>query len=189
MVQDIALRLCRGGVLVCELLSKGYVSLLDEIHLRRALGRFATGVAVVTTCGSGGKLEGVTSNSFASVSLDPPLVLWSLARRAASFEAFAKAESFAVNVLGSGQVHLSRHFATPRVDKFAGVAFRAGIWGCPLVDGAIAQFECRSQSVVDGGDHAILIGRVMSASANVGEPLIFADSAYHQPTGLSTWSC
>lgn len=174
--------------LVAGLLFKGWVSLFDEIHLRRALGRFATGVAVITTCGAGGKLEGVTSNSFSSVSLDPPLVLWSLARRAASFETFAKADSFAVSVLGAAQVHLSRQFATPHADKFEGVAFRAGLGGCPLVVGAIAQFECRSHSVVDGGDHAILIGRVLSASVNEGEPLIFADSAYHQPTGLSTWS-
>jgi flavin reductase (DIM6/NTAB) family NADH-FMN oxidoreductase RutF len=158
---------------------------LDEIQLRRALGRFATGVAVVTTCGDDGKLEGVTSNSFSSVSLDPPLVLWSLARRAASFEAFARATCFAVNVLGAEQVHLSRHFATPHADKFLGIASHAGRGGCPMIDGAIAQFECRTQTIVDGGDHAIILGLVMSATLSDGEPLIFADSSYHQPVGLA----
>lgn len=159
---------------------------MDEIQLRRALGRFATGVAVVTTCGDDGKLEGVTSNSFSSVSLDPPLVLWSLALRAASFEAFARASCFAVNVLGAEQVHLSRHFATPHADKFLGIACHTGRGGCPIIAGAIAQFECQTQTIVDGGDHAIIIGMVMSATINEGEPLIFADSGYHQPMGLST---
>lgn len=156
----------------------------DVASLRKAMGRFATGVTVVTTRAPSGKLEGLTVNSFSTVSLDPPLVLWNLARRAGSFSAFVDATHFAVNVLGSDQLHLCRHFSTRRADKLAGISHRLGIGGCPLLDATIAQFECRREAHFDGGDHVIFIGRVLRASHADGDPLIFAGGSYHRPAAL-----
>ena len=135
------------------------ISVTDPRELRRALGRFATGVTVVTTRGPGGKPEGLTANSFSSVSLDPPLVLWSLACGAASLPAFVQAGWFAVHVLGSHQHGLSSHFATRTADKFAGLGFTDGLGGCPLLAGSLARFECSVHSRVDAGDHVIFLGR------------------------------
>ncbi|MCS0504291.1 flavin reductase family protein [Ancylobacter mangrovi] len=146
----------------------------DHGHFRRALGRFATGITVVTTRTAHGKLEGLTANSFSSVSLDPPMVLWSLRRQAPSLESFATSGCFAVNVLGTHQQHLCRHFATPRDDKFAAVPHSIGDHGSPLIEGAIARFECRTEQVIEAGDHLIFLGRVLRAAHRDGEPLIFA---------------
>ena len=151
--------------------------------LRRALGRFATGVTVVTTRAPGGRCEGLTANSFSAVSLDPPLVLWSLGRRAPSLQGFKAAGHFVVNVLSRGQSALSRHFATPRADKFAGVAFVPGLAGCPILTDSLAVFECRTESAIEGGDHVIFIGRVIRAHHREGEALIFSGGRYgtHAP--------
>lgn len=150
----------------------------DHGHFRRALGRFATGVTVVTTRTPAGKLEGLTVNSFSSVSLDPPLVLWSLQRRAPSLPGFVEAGRFAVNVLATHQKRLCRHFSTPREDKFADVEYRLGANGCPLLEGAIARFECRTENVIEAGDHLIFLGRVERAMHRDGEPLIFSTGAF-----------
>jgi flavin reductase (DIM6/NTAB) family NADH-FMN oxidoreductase RutF len=158
----------------------------DTKQLRKALGRFATGVAVMTTCAADGKLEGVTSNSFSSVSLDPPLVLWCLSRKAGSFAGFGQARYFAVNVLASHQVELSRNFSTPQTNKFSGISFRSGIGHCPILIDTIAHFECVTENVVDGGDHAIIIGRVVTAVMTGGEPLIFVDGAYRRSANLNS---
>lgn len=148
--------------------------------LRRAMGRFATGITVVTTQAMDGRLEGITANSFSTVSLDPPLVLWSLARRARSFASFADASHFAVNVLGAGQVALSRHFSAPNTDKLGGIDHHIGHGGCPVLTGVLAHFECCRESVIDGGDHVIFIGRVLRASFRDGEPLLYASGRYHR---------
>ena len=153
----------------------------DHGHFRRALGRFATGVTVVTTRTPGGKLEGLTVNSFSSVSLDPPLVLWSLQRRAPSLPSFKEAGCFAVNVLATHQKKLCRHFSTPREDKFADVDHRLGQNGCPLVEGAIARFECRTENIIEAGDHLIFLGRVERAMHRDGQPLIFSTGAFWVP--------
>ena len=158
--------------------------LLDQAQLRRAMGRFATGVTVVTTVGLGGKLEGVTANSFTTVSLDPPLVLWSLGRASASFASFHDASHFAVNVLGVGQLALSRHFSTRQLNKFAGVEHHRGLGDCPLLPGTIAHFECATEKVIEGGDHAIFIGRVLRADFRDGEPLVFTKGVYHRTVAL-----
>lgn len=150
----------------------------DPRQLRQALGRFATGVAVITTRAADGKLEGLTANSFSSVSLDPPLVLWSLRKSAPSFDSFRGSGHFAVNVLGRHQHRHCRHFATPAPDKFAEVPHHAGLGGCPLLPGCLASFECSLHSVVDGGDHVILIGRVERAAYTEGEPLIFSGGSF-----------
>jgi flavin reductase (DIM6/NTAB) family NADH-FMN oxidoreductase RutF len=157
---------------------------VDTPGLRQALGRFATGVAVIATRTPEGKLEGLTANSFAAVSLDPPLVLWSLRRNAASLPHFARSGLFAVNVLSAEQRELSRHFATPSADKFAGVPHAQGQGGCPLVEGCLAWLECRVDSTVDGGDHLIFIGRVLRASFAEGEPLIFSAGQYWRTATL-----
>ena len=158
--------------------------LLDAAALRRSMGRYATGVTVVTTCGPEGKLEGVTANSFATVSLDPPLVLWSLGRKSASFARFHAASHFAVNVLGVGQMALSRHFSTRQLDKFAGIEHHRGAGDCPVLAGTIAHFECVTENVIEGGDHAIFIGRVLHASFRDGDPLVFAKGGYHRAVAL-----
>jgi flavin reductase (DIM6/NTAB) family NADH-FMN oxidoreductase RutF len=150
--------------------------------LRAALGEFATGVTVITTRSPQGNQVGVTSNSFASVSLDPPLILWCCSRRAPSAPVFRSAERFAVNVLAANQHHLSRQFATPAGDKFAGVACTYSTDGTPLIDGAIARFVCRAVSVHDGGDHLIQVGEVEDYQRFGGEPLIFHSGRYRLPS-------
>ncbi|MGB3391284.1 MAG: flavin reductase family protein [Pseudaminobacter sp.] len=157
----------------------------DPIHLRQAFGRFATGVAVITTRSQDGKLEGLTANSFSSVSLDPPLVLWSLQKRAPSLESFTSSGHFAVNVLGAHQQDYCKHFATPAHDKFESIDYRVGHGGCPVLTGSIATFECSTYSLVEGGDHLIFIGRVVRAVYDDGQPLIFSAGSFYLPTQLS----
>ena len=158
---------------------------IDQRQLRHALGRFATGVTVVTTRTPGGKLEGLTANSFSAVSLDPPLVLWSLRQNAPSLPGFLESGLFAVNVLASGQCGLSRHFATPSKDKFESVAHVPSLGGCPLLAGSLATFECSVETTVTGGDHIIFIGRVHRATYRDGDPLIFSAGKYCTPAQLA----
>jgi flavin reductase (DIM6/NTAB) family NADH-FMN oxidoreductase RutF len=156
---------------------------MDERHLRDALSRFATGVTVVTTRTEDGKLEGLTANSFSAVSLDPPLVLWSLRASAPSLPSFKAAGHFAVNVLAASQHALCRRFATPSRDKFEGVGHAPGLGGCPLLAGALVTFECSTETHVAGGDHVIFFGRIRRAAFRHGAPLIFSAGTYgtHAP--------
>ena len=154
----------------------------DRRDFRRALGQFATGVTVVTARARDGRNLGVTVNSFSSVSLNPPLVLWSLSRQAASFQDFSSVTHFAVNVLEARQHHLSRQFSTPVPDKFAGVEFAEGLSGVPILTGAIAHFTCRKVRQYDGGDHIIVIGEVEQYKYNDGEPLVFHSGRYRVAT-------
>ena len=148
------------------------------LRLREALGNFVTGVTVITTR-NGDELHGLTANSFSSVSLDPPLVLFSLSCTADCFDAFASADYFAVNVLRSDQKALSNRFATKDIDKWTGVGWRPGPGGCPLLDGAIATFECRVTARHDGGDHVIYVGEVLAfAHGGDDEPLAFFRGRY-----------
>jgi flavin reductase (DIM6/NTAB) family NADH-FMN oxidoreductase RutF len=151
---------------------------IEPRHLRNALGQYPTGVTVVTTCSPDGRLEGLTVNSFAAVSLDPPLILWSLRREADSLPSFVASRRFVINVLASEQSHLSKHFATPRSNKFETVMFSRGLGGCPILDNPLALFECTTESTTEGGDHVIFIGRVRRVSFRNGEPLIFSAGAY-----------
>jgi flavin reductase (DIM6/NTAB) family NADH-FMN oxidoreductase RutF len=159
-------------------------SRIGERDLRNAFGRFATGVTVITTRTGDGKREGLTANSFAAVSLDPPLVSWSLKREAPSFPNFLATPHFAVNVLSAGQRDLCRHFSTPSPDKFAGLAFEDGLHGAPLLPGCLAVFECVTQNTFAGGDHMIFIGRVDRAVHRDGEPLIFSAGRFCVPSML-----
>lgn len=131
------------------------------LRLREALGNFVTGVTVITTR-NGDELHGLTANSFSSVSLDPPLVLFSLSRTADCFAAFESTNHFSVNVLRADQEAVSNRFATKEIDKWNGVAWRSGLGGCPLLEGAIATFECRVTARHEGGDHIIYVGEVIT---------------------------
>ncbi|MFT7286820.1 MAG: flavin reductase (DIM6/NTAB) family NADH-FMN oxidoreductase RutF [Halieaceae bacterium] len=153
---------------------------VDAGALRSALGKFATGVTVITTCDEEGKLEGLTANSFGSVSLDPPLVLWNLQKRAKSLPQFSAAGHFAVNVLSHAQSRLAQHFATPSRNKFAGIQFHNGMGGCPVLPDSLAVIECRNIRHIEAGDHIIFIGEVIRFSENDGRPLIFSSGEYHQ---------
>ena len=154
----------------------------DRRGFRRALGQFATGVAIVSARGKDAKPVGLTVNSFSSVSLDPPLVLWSLSKHSPSYAEFAAATHFAINVLAADQHHLSRKFSTPVPDKFAGVDCEDGLGGCPLLGGATAHFICRRVREFDGGDHVIFLGEVEDYKWREGEPLIFHSGRYHVKT-------
>lgn len=149
----------------------------DSRDFRRALGQFATGVTVVTTATPDGRRVGMTVNSFSSVSLDPPLVLWSIAKNAPSFKDFTSAARFVVNVLAFDQHHLSRQFATPLPDKFAGVTC-SGDHPCPILEGTSAYFVCRLVHQYDGGDHVILVGEVEQYKYDSREPLVFHSGRY-----------
>ncbi len=146
---------------------------VDPKDLREALGNFTTGVAIATTIGDGGAPVGVTINSFNSVSLDPPLILWSLANSAPSFGAFRSNPSFAINLLAADQQDTCMQFARPSEDKFRGVGHRTGFGGVPLIDGAAVQFECRSYARYPGGDHEIHVGEVVRISVSDRPPLVF----------------
>lgn len=148
------------------------------------MGRYTTGVAVVTTRQLDGKLEGLTVNSFASVSLDPPLVLWSLKADSASRPGFTASGHFAVNVLATWHHDLCRHFARPAADKFAGLVHTEGLGGCPLLPDAIAHLECREEQQIIAGDHVIFIGRVLRFEQRDGEPLVFSAGAFCRPGAL-----
>ena len=151
---------------------------IDPISLRRALGAFVTGVTVVTTRGADGEPVGLTVNSFNAVSLSPPLVLWSLSLRAASYEAFMQSTHFAVNVLAADQIGLSQRFAKTGGEKFNGVAWRTGLAEMPLLDGVVASFTCRNTHRHPGGDHLIFLGEVLAMEANGGVPLVYAHGRY-----------
>ena len=148
---------------------------IDPRELRTALGRFATGVCVVTTRTEAGHAAGLTVNSFTSVSLDPPLVAWCLGRKAPSLRAFEQAEHFAVHVMAHHQHALAMHFARPSEDKFAAFRdeFEPGLGEVPVIRDPLARFECRKASMVDGGDHVIFIGRVERFAYADNEPLLF----------------
>ncbi|MEM6634390.1 MAG: flavin reductase family protein [Pseudomonadota bacterium] len=143
---------------------------------RDALGRYATGVTVVTCATPDGPL-GITANSFASVSLDPPLVLWSPAKASRRFGPFAEAAQFAIHVLGAEQQGVCAHFARQGHD-FTGLDWSAGDDGVPLISGCLARFECSTFSRHDGGDHLIIVGRVARATMREGEALLFAHGNY-----------
>ena len=149
-------------------------------EFRAALGMFATGVTIVTARGADGTLVGLTANSFNSVSLSPPLVLWSLARRAGSMPAFRAGSHYAINILAAEQHALAERFASKVGDRFAGVAWQEGTAGAPLIEGAAAVFECFNRSRYEEGDHVIFVGEVERCTHRAGaQPLIFHGGRYY----------
>jgi flavin reductase (DIM6/NTAB) family NADH-FMN oxidoreductase RutF len=148
------------------------------LELRKALGQFATGVTVVTARAADGAPVGLTVNSFTSVSLDPPLILWCLGQDSASFDTFRLAEAHMINVLAADQLDVAKRFASRGADRFAGLRWSPTDTGLPRLDGCIAWFECAIRSRYEEGDHLVLVGRIESFEVARGKPLIFHDSRY-----------
>ncbi len=151
---------------------------VERRTLRHALGEFATGVTVVTARGAGGKLAGVTINSFASVSLDPPLVLWSLALQSSWLTVFESCSHYAINVLANDQTGFSQDFSQSPGDPFAGIDLASGAHGTPMLPGCCAWFECRNEMRYPGGDHLIFVGQVENFRRQEKSPLIFHRGRY-----------
>ena len=149
----------------------------DPAAFRRSLGQFGTGVTVITAS-AGSELVGMTANSFSSVSLDPPLVLWSAKQTSQSFPTFKAATHFAVNVLSSEQIALSKHFGRSGGDKFSDVSWRPGLGGAPILDGTLCSFECRKAAEYPGGDHLIMLGAVERFARYDRNALLFAQGRY-----------
>ncbi len=151
----------------------------DTLALRAALGRFATGVTIVSCIDETGAFVGLTANSFNSLSLNPPLVLWSLRETSPSLGPFVNAQRFAVNVLAEAQVDLSRRFAARVDDKFAEGAWALGEHGAPVLAGCLAAFECETVSHQVAGDHRLFVGRVLAFTESTLPPLVFQGGHYH----------
>ncbi len=151
---------------------------LDSLALRAALGRFATGVTIISCRASDGTPVGLTANSFNSLSLQPPLVLWSLRNESPNMEAFLAASHFAVNVLAENQIELSRLFASPAADKFDEGMWADGLGGAPVLAGCAAVFQCVQSSSQAAGDHVLFIGQVLQASESAVTPLVFQAGHY-----------
>jgi len=152
----------------------------DAAHreFRRTLGQFATGVTVMTSLSPAGERVGLTANSFNSLSIDPPLILWSIANSAQSFENFQVKDAFAVNVLSADQEALARQLAQSTPDKFRGIDIREGLSGVPLIVGCIAYLECSVWARYPGGDHDIVVGHVHRVF-NIGNaPLVFHGGSF-----------
>ena len=154
--------------------------MIDSKAFRQTVGQFATGVTVITTRAAGhphahgAPFVGITASSFNSVSLDPPLVLWSLSTQSSSMPGFRSAAHYAINVLAADQRLLAERFSRKGIDRFEGVAWRAGLTGAPVIDGAVAVFECRNRSQHEEGDHLIFVGEVAHCRRRVGAaPLVY----------------
>ncbi len=157
------------------------IAAIDPRALRDAAGCFATGVTIVTTLGEAGEPVGLTANSFSSVSLDPPLVLWSLAKTSRAAAAFTAADHFAIHVLADDQQELAQRFASAVPDRFAGLEQGTGAGGVPVLLGCGVRLECRTWNVIDGGDHHVFIGEVLAIDAP-DEPrgsLVFLKGRFH----------
>jgi flavin reductase (DIM6/NTAB) family NADH-FMN oxidoreductase RutF len=147
---------------------------------RQCLGKFTTGVTVVTCCNRDGLPRGITANSFSSVSLEPPLVLWNIAKVSSSLNAFLDAKHFAINVLAAGQKDLSSHFAKSDHTLFDNIEYELSNDGAPLLPGTVACFECRTHEIHDCGDHYIIVGEVTRFTSGNEEPLLFFGGGYRR---------
>jgi flavin reductase (DIM6/NTAB) family NADH-FMN oxidoreductase RutF len=157
-----------------------------ERQFRDALAQFATGVTVIAARTAGGRYVGFTANSFNSVSLSPPLVLWSLNRKASNLSTFESARRYAINVLARDQVEIAHRFSRPHADRFDGVPFRLGAAGAPLIEGCIAWFECLHHAQYSAGDHIVFIGEVETCERRNGEGLVFHHGRYGTTRSLLT---
>lgn len=144
---------------------------------RHVMGHYATGVTIVTTTDRSGAPHGLTVNSFSSLSLDPPLVLWSLRSASTALPAFRNASHFAINILSAAQEQTSRDFARA-IDRFSTVEWDAGLEGLPLIRDSLGWIECERHSELPGGDHALFVGRVLRAQASSRSPLLYWRGAY-----------
>ena len=153
----------------------------ESKKLRHTLGRFATGVAVVTTSSDDNQPSGLTINSFSSVSLDPPLILWSLARSSECLDDFQARRGFAINILSADQTELCNRFASAHDDRFQGVSWTASTYGLPVLNDIAALLICETHAVHDGGDHEIYLGKVISHANSKNAPMVYANGAITRP--------
>ncbi len=151
---------------------------LDPLEFRRVMGRFATGVAVITTTDADGAPLGITVNSLSSVSLEPALVMWSIDLRASSLDSLRRAGTFAINLLPVGAIELGQHFARRADDRFAGVPYEIGPLGLPLLQGMLAHLCCRTWARYPGGDHEIVVGEVHYVRGWDVDPLVFQSGRF-----------
>ena len=151
----------------------GRVPAFTDREFRDALAQFATGVAIICAPGPDDQFVGFTANSFNSVSLEPPLVSWCLAGDATTLPAFQRSARYAISVLGAGQAALALRFARPHADRFEGVPFRLGWSGAPLIEGAVAWFECRHHARHTAGDHTLFVGEVVRCARDPAPGLVF----------------
>jgi 3-hydroxy-9,10-secoandrosta-1,3,5(10)-triene-9,17-dione monooxygenase reductase component len=152
----------------------------DDERFRTVLGHFATGVTIITAL-DGGVPVGLAANSFTSLSLDPPLVLFCVAHSSTTWPRIEAAGRFAVNMLGEEHEEISRRFATSGVDKFAGTAWHTGVSGSPVLDEAMAYVDCEFEAEYPGGDHKIIVGRVLDLDVVAGaRPLLFYRGGYRR---------
>jgi len=153
------------------------LSAIDGASFRKAMARFLTGVTIITVANRQQRLYGLTVNSFNSVSLSPPLVLWSLDKRNAGIELFRNADGFAVNIMAAAQIDLCQRFSADG-DRFADIEWEFGAFGQPLLRHVLASMECRHWAEYDGGDHVIMVGEVITIANGDGRPLAFFGGKY-----------
>ena len=159
---------------------KAGVPNFSQKEFRASLAMFATGVTIVTARTPAGELVGLTANSFNSVSLNPPLVLWSLSQAASSMAALTTGSHYAINILAADQKELAERFSSKRADRWQGVAFTDGLAGAPLLTGAVASFECFNRSRYEEGDHVIFVGEVERCNHRAGAaPLLFHGGKFY----------
>ena len=153
---------------------------ITKEEFRHALGKFASGVTVVTTKAADGHLHGLTVSAFCSVSLNPPLILVSIQKTTGSYHAFEESKAFVVNILSDSQAHVSNHFASHLEDKFSGMDYEMGIDGIPVLKDCLVNLECRLANAYDGGDHTIYVGEIEKAHIADGEPLAYFHGSYRK---------
>jgi flavin reductase (DIM6/NTAB) family NADH-FMN oxidoreductase RutF len=151
---------------------------IDKNELRRVMGHYATGVTVITTFSKEGKLHGLTANAVSSLSLEPPLLLICVDKKAESYPSFEESGVFTVNILADDQEDISRRFAVSGGEKFEGVAYRRGANGAPILHGVLAHLECKVHASFDGGDHTIYVGLIQEAETRDAKPLLFYRGGY-----------
>jgi len=154
--------------------------MIDHDAFRAVLGRFASGVTVVTSVDQNGNDEGMTVSSFCSLSLDPPMVLFCVDRTASMFESLAASRGFIVNILSESQEPLARRFSGPDANRFDGIGYQRGAGGAVILDDVLGYLECRRVGSHQGGDHRIYIGEVEAAHSNEGRPLLYYRGGYAQ---------
>ncbi len=154
----------------------------DSTHFRQALSQFATGVTVITTRIEDGSFLGLTASSFNSVSLSPPLVLWSLAQSAKSLPVFSGNTHYVINVLAADQVELAERFARRLPNRFEGVDYELSHYGMPILKGAVAWFECHNRSRYPEGDHVIFVGEVERCAVQAKAALLFHNGSFGSTT-------
>ena len=154
-------------------------AVVDEERFRKTCAQFATGIAIATVSGSGGRPLGITVNSFTSVSCAPPLVLVCVDYRSSILHPFRNSTHYGINVLKEDQRDVSVRFSQPELDRFVGIGWKPGATGVPLLDGVLATMECHITQTVEAGDHAIFIAEVVSADCSEGRPLLYFGSSYY----------